>query len=150
MSYELRSIGTVQHSTDGCTIILDPEYADALVLLDRFSHVYVVWWAHKHDTEESRAYRQTEPPYAPGKTHGIFATRAEYRPNPIAMTVCELLAVDVAGGAIRIRNIDAVDATPVVDIKPYYPVCDRVRNARVPEWLSDWPAWFPDEGFGLD
>lgn len=148
MAFEVVPIGAVRRDGGECSIVLEPEYGEALALLDRFSHIVVIWWAHKHDNDESRAHRRTEPPYAPGRVHGIFATRAEYRPNPVAMTVCELLDVDSA--TIRIRNIDAVDGTPVVDIKPYYPVCDRVKDARIPEWLSDWPEWFPEEGFGLD
>jgi tRNA (Thr-GGU) A37 N-methylase len=77
-------------------------FRSALKQLDHFSHVVVFWWADKHDNEKSRSTMQTEPPYAKGKVTGVFATRAEYCPNPIAMTICKLLAVD-GEGLLRLR-----------------------------------------------
>ena len=76
---------------------------------------------------------------------GVFACRAEYRPNPIALTVCKLLAVDEAQGVVRVADIDAYDGTPVVDLKAYFPVCERVKEAHIPAWLSDRPDWIPEE-----
>jgi tRNA-Thr(GGU) m(6)t(6)A37 methyltransferase TsaA len=124
-------------------------FRPALRQLNHFSHVTVFWWADRHDNERSRRIMQTEPPYASGKLTGVFATRAEYRPNPIAMTTCKVLNVDEENGTVRIANIDAYDGTPVVDLKAYFPVCDRVKEATIPEWLSDWPEWMPEEGIGL-
>ncbi len=80
---------------------------------------------------------------------GVFATRAEYRPNPIAVTVCKIMGIDQSEGRLVVGDIDAFDGTPVLDLKPYYPVCDRVEQATIPTWLSDWPTWWPEEGFGL-
>jgi tRNA-Thr(GGU) m(6)t(6)A37 methyltransferase TsaA len=117
--------------------------------LEHFSHVMVFWWADKHDNEQSRSILQTEPPYAQGRVTGVFATRAEYRPNPIAMTTCKIRSVDQEQGFVDIAEIDALDGTPIVDLKAYFPVCDRVKDATIPEWLSDWPDWMPDEGLGL-
>ena len=70
--------------------ILEP-FRPALKQLNHFSHVMIFWWAHKHDNAKSRGALQCEPPYAKGKVTGVFATRAEYRPNPIAMTTCNIL-----------------------------------------------------------
>jgi len=109
----------------------------------------VFWWADRHDNERSRSITQTRPPYASGKLTGVFAARAEYRPNPIAMTTCKMLEVDEGRGTVRVANIDAFDGTPILDLKAYFPVCDRVREATIPEWLSDWPEWIPQEGIGL-
>jgi tRNA (Thr-GGU) A37 N-methylase len=81
---------------------------------------------------------------------GVFATRAEYRPNPIAMTICKLLEVKEAEGVVEIGDIDAIDGSPVLDLKSYYPVCDRVQEVHIPEWLSDWPDWMPEDGLGLE
>jgi tRNA-Thr(GGU) m(6)t(6)A37 methyltransferase TsaA len=148
--YKLRTIGFVRRREDGIRAeILEP-YRPGLRELARFSHVIVLWWAHKHDNERSRSWLQTEPPYAPGKVMGVYGTRAEYRPNPIGLTVCKLKGVDEEKGFVEIAEIDAYDGTPVVDLKAYFPVCDRVREARIPEWLSDWPEWMPDEGLGLE
>ena len=90
------------------------------------------------------------PPYGqnPPKT-GVFATRAEYRPNPIALTTAQILDVDHKKGIIEVQNLDAFDNTPVLDLKAYFPVCDRVKYATIPEWIVGWPEWFPDEGMGL-
>ena len=147
--YELRPVGHIARSGKEVRVQIREPFRPAMQLLDRFTHLIVVWWADKHDNDKSRAELQCEPPYAPGQTHGVFATRAEYRPNPIAITTCKMLCIDEQAGFIQIANIDALDGTPVVDLKPYYPVCDRVRSARIPEWLSDWPDWLPEEGLGL-
>jgi len=48
-----------------------------------------------------------------------------------------------------VQNIDALDGTPVIDLKAYFPVSDRVKDARLPDWLVGWPEWFPEEGLGL-
>ena len=149
-AYRVYPIGYVRRSEDDVYLeILEP-FRPALRQLNHFSHVMVFWWADRHDNERSRAIMQTEPPYASGKLTGVFATRAEYRPNPLAMTTCKVLEVDEGNGTVRIANIDAYDGTPVVDLKAYFPVCDRVKEATIPEWLSDWPEWMPENGLGLE
>lgn len=148
-TYLMFPIGYVRRQEKGINLeILEP-YRAALKQLDRFSHVMVFWWAHKHDNDKSRNALQTKPPYAKDKLTGVFATRAEYRPNPIAMTTCKILKIDEKNGAIQVADIDAFDGTPIVDLKAYFPVCDRVKEAKIPEWLSDWPEWIPEEGIGL-
>jgi tRNA-Thr(GGU) m(6)t(6)A37 methyltransferase TsaA len=148
-TYQMLPIGYVRRTEKTIALeILEP-YRPALKRLDHFSHVIVFWWADKHDNNKSRGALQCRPPYAKDKVTGVFATRAEYRPNPIAMTTCKILGVDEKNGIIRVADIDAFDNTPIVDLKAYYPVCDRVKDARIPEWLSDWPEWMPDTGIGL-
>lgn len=147
--FQIYPIGYIRRSEDVINLeILEP-FRPALKQLDHFSHVMVFWWADKHDNKKSRSATQCEPPYAKGIVTGVFATRAEYRPNPIAMTTCEILKVDEVKGTVQIANIDAYDGTPIIDLKAYFPVCDRVKVAEIPEWLSDWPEWMPKEGIGL-
>lgn len=147
--FRMYPIGYVRREDQEILVeILEP-YRPATKQLDKFSHVMVFWWADKHDNEKSRNIMQTEPPYAQGQVCGVFATRAEYRPNPIAMTTCKIEEVDEAQGIVRVSEIDALDGTPVVDLKAYFPVCDRVQHFQVPEWVSDWPEWLPEEGIGL-
>ena len=62
----------------------------------------------------------------------------------------EILSVDHGTGEVEIVSIDAFDGTPVLDLKAYFPSCDRVRDVRVPKWAADWPEWLPDEGLGLE
>jgi len=147
--YDLYPIGTVRRSEGDIWLEIEERFRPALQQLEHFSHVMVFWWADKLDTEEHRRILETEPPYAQGKVTGVFACRSEYRPNPIAMTTCEIQGVDEAAGIVRVVNIDAYDGTPIVDLKAYFPVCDRVKEAYIPAWLSDWPEWMPDEGMGL-
>jgi tRNA-Thr(GGU) m(6)t(6)A37 methyltransferase TsaA len=147
--YRIYPIGYVRRPENDIYLEILEAFRPALRQLNHFSHIMVFWWADRHDNERSRSIMQTEPPYASGKLTGVFATRAEYRPNPIAMTTCKLLTVDEKDGTVRIANIDAYDGTPVVDLKAYFPVCDRVKEATIPEWLSDWPEWMPEEGIGL-
>jgi tRNA-Thr(GGU) m(6)t(6)A37 methyltransferase TsaA len=148
-TYIIKPIGVVSRTEHGIQVEIMPAYRPAMKQLDHFSHVMVFWWADRHDNPQSRDILQCEPPYASGKRTGVFACRAEYRPNPIAMTVCKILGIDEEQGLLRVGNIDAFDGTPVIDLKAYFPVCDRVQEAQIPEWLSDWPEWLPEEGMGL-
>ena len=148
-AFQMFPIGHIQRNAKTIRLEITEPFRPALKQLDHFSHVMVFWWAHKRDNESSRHILQCEPPYAKGKTTGVFATRAEYRPNAIAMTTCKILAVDEKRGSVTVADIDAYDGTPIVDLKAYFPVCDRVKNAAIPEWLSDWPEWMPEAGIGL-
>ncbi len=147
--YELRPIGTVRR--DGAQIQLEiaEAYRPALKQLEHFSHVMVFWWAGQFDNEEYRNMLQSRPPYAEEHLTGVFATRSPYRPNPIAMTTCPLVAVDEEQGLLTVTDIDAFEGTAILDLKAYFPVCDRVKEAHIPEWLADWPDWMPESGQGL-
>ncbi len=120
------------------------QYRAALEQLDQFSHVIIFWWADRHDNESDRKILRTQLPYAPGVHAGIFACRSEYRPNPIAMTIMPILAIDQASGVITLPWIDALDGSPVLDLKPYLPVSDRVKEVGVAEWMREWPEWMED------
>ena len=148
--FTMYPIGYIRRADNGNYLeILEP-FRPGLKQLNHFSHVMVFWWADKHDNEESRTIMQTNPPYAADKVTGVFACRSEYRPNPIAMTVCKIGKVDEEKGTVEIADIDAYESTPVVDLKAYFPVCDRVKEAYIPEWLEYWPEWMPEEGIGLE
>ena len=138
---QLYPIGTVRNSGESFAVEIAVPFRPALKQLDQFSHVIVLWWADQIDNQQSRSHLQTRPFYAEEHLTGVFACRAEYRPNPIGATVCKILAVDEEQGLVRLEYIDAFDGTPVVDLKAYFPVSDRVKTARIPAWLSDWPEW---------
>jgi len=148
-TYAVSPIGIVKRGPKGNILEIFEHFRPALAQLDSFSHVLVIWWADRHDNEKSRGTLQCRPPYANDTVTGVFACRAEYRPNPIAITVCRIEGVDEGRGTVVIREIDALDGTPILDLKAYFPVCDRVREAHIPKWLRDWPQWMPDEGIGL-
>jgi tRNA-Thr(GGU) m(6)t(6)A37 methyltransferase TsaA len=148
-SYHVNPIGYVRRLGSEIQLqILEP-YRPGLKQLEHFSHVIVLWWADRMDTDQFRSMMQCKPPYAEEHLTGVFATRAEYRPNPVALTTCKLLAVDEQEGIVSVANIDAYDRTAIIDLKAYFPVCDRVQQAQIPAWLADWPDWMPDEGLGL-
>ena len=126
---------------------IQKQYRSALKSLDKFSHIIVVWWAHQNDTEEIRNQKAWSivPPYGenPEET-GIFATRAEYRPNPVAITTTSILEVDEEKGIVKVGGLDAFDGTPIIDLKSYFPISDRVRDCYIAPWLKDWPEWMED------
>lgn len=147
-TFQLHPIGTVHASDEeqSYTVQIDAPYRPALKQLDQFSHVMIFWWADKMDTEKYRRVMTTELPYAPGVEAGVFACRSEFRPNPIAITTMMLLDVDVENGTVVLPYIDAFDGTPVLDLKPYIPISDRIRDFKVAEWIADWPEWMEDAG----
>ena len=117
--------------------------------LEQFSHVLVFWWFSEFQENEYRQVVQNVPPYEAPVT-GVFASRSPVRPNPIGLTTAKILNVDHDRGLVEIANIDAFDDTPIIDLKAYIPVCDRVQAVSVPAWFADWPEWMPPEGLGLE
>ena len=152
-TFYMHPIGRIQRNDESIQIEVDAPFRPALKQLGQFSHVMVFWWADWFDSAEYRENAdllQCQPPYAPEHVSGVFATRAPYRPNPIAMTTCKLLGVDEGQGWVQVADIDAVDGTRVVDLKAYFAVCDRVQEVHLPPWLADWPEWMPENGIGLE
>jgi tRNA (adenine37-N6)-methyltransferase len=100
-----------QHSAEGILEVL-PEYADGLLDIEGFSHLFVIWVF-----DRSKGMELIGTPPADNEPHGVFATRSPSRPNPIGLTVVELISRD--GNKLSLRGIDMLDGTPVLDIKPY-------------------------------
>ena len=98
----------------GGRIEIEPRYADGLRDLDGFSHIVLVYHFHK-----ARNPDMVVTPFLDTETRGLFATRAPARPNPIGLSVVRLLGVE--GNILRIENVDMLDGTPLLDIKPYIP-----------------------------
>jgi len=133
-------VGTVQKKAGTTCLKIAQEYADALKGLDGFSHVVVLYWLDKNDTPEKRSILQTRLQRFPNKpSAGVFASRAPVRPNLIALSVCRILSVD--GNTVHVASIDALDGTPILDLKPHIPNLDSPSNVK----LADW--WRPP-GFG--
>lgn len=100
-----------RHEAEGILELL-PEFAPGLLDIEGFSHLFVIW---AFDRSEGFALVGTPP--SDNRPHGVFATRSPRRPNPIGLTVVELLGRE--GGALRVRGLDMLDGTPILDIKPY-------------------------------
>ncbi|MDO4488810.1 MAG: SAM-dependent methyltransferase [Eubacteriales bacterium] len=128
-------------------IVIDEKYREALNGLNGFSHLEVIWWFSGCDNAEDRSVLTIEKPYKKGPdTIGTFATRSPERPNPIAVSVCSVKAIDYDKGIISLDYFDAFTGTPILDIKPYSPSADRVMEAKVPEWCAHWPGSYEESG----
>jgi tRNA-Thr(GGU) m(6)t(6)A37 methyltransferase TsaA len=107
---------------------LDPRYAAGLKDLELYSHAILLYWMG----DARRDLIQQMPGHLAhlGQPRGTFALRSPVRPNPIALSVVELLAFDAGG--VTVRTVDCVDGTPLLDIKPYFASSDAVPGARRP------------------
>jgi tRNA-Thr(GGU) m(6)t(6)A37 methyltransferase TsaA len=105
-------------------IELDPNLAAGLVDLEGFSHLTLLYHLHR-----ITAPQLTVTPFLDDQPHGIFATRSPARPNPIGLSTVRLVSID--GSRIEIEDVDMVDGTPLLDIKPYVPEFDRRDDVRV-------------------
>ena len=100
-----------QHDAEGTLEIL-PEFEDGLKDIEGFSHLMIVWVFHR-----SQSYELVGRPPSDDRPHGVFATRSPRRPNPIGLTTVEMLARE--GRFLRVRGVDMLDGTPILDLKPY-------------------------------
>jgi tRNA-Thr(GGU) m(6)t(6)A37 methyltransferase TsaA len=107
------------------TVEIDPPYRAALSGIGRFSHLIVLYWMD----EARRDLALQVPGHSEGQPRGTFALRSPVRPNPIALAVVDLLAVDAAAGHLTVRGLDCRDGTPLIDVKPYFASLDAWPDA---------------------
>ena len=110
------------------TLEIYPPYCSALTDLDGFSHIYALYFFHKVSSWQPQVI-----PFLDDQPHGLFATRTPRRPNPIGLSLLEILAVD--GCQIKVAGLDILDNTPLLDIKPYIPSFENPQNIRI-GWLN--------------
>ena len=143
MAIEMRPIGVIHtpfKSLEGMPIqpagargvkgeieIFEP-FQDGLKDLDGFSHVQLLYLFH-----ESRGFKMSVVPFMDTEVRGLFATRAPKRPNPIGLSTVRLQKVSEAG--FEVQDIDILDGTPLLDIKPYVPAFDEAQQVRT-GWLE--------------
>jgi excinuclease ABC subunit A len=144
-NFDIFPIGYVR-KTSGATYldILEP-YIPALKELEHFSHVRILWWFHRLADDRFRRTTQVNPPYENAPRAGVFASRSPVRPNPIGLTTAKIVDVDQQKGMIEVTGIDAYDKTPLIDLKPYIPSCDRVKDSSVAQWFAHWPEWMTED-----
>jgi len=114
-----------------CSIVVEKDYEKALDGIEDFSHVYIIFWMHEIDDAERRKMKTHPRGRIDLPLLGVFATRSPLRPNPIGLTIVELL--ERKDNILVVRGLDAFDGTPVIDIKPYNH-CDKIEDVKVPEW----------------
>ena len=110
------------------TVEIFPEYAEGLMDIDGFSHICLIYHFHL-----SEGFSLKVKPYLDDQLHGVFVTRAPARPNPIGLSIVRLVKIE--GVKLYIRDVDIVDGTPLLDIKPYVPEFD-VREVERIGWLE--------------
>ena len=142
---ELRAIGSVSSPVGDRTdsgwgdvvarITLEPEYAGALTGLDSFSHALVLTYLHQARFDPAKHLRRRPQGREDMPEVGILSQRAKNRPNPIGVTAVEI--VGVGEDFLDVKGLDAIDGTPVLDVKPYFPQYDRVPSPSVPAWVDE-------------
>jgi len=118
-------------------IIVKKELTGALDGLEGYSHVLVLFYLHRVSDEErarTHCHPRGDPRYP---LQGVLATRTQHRPNPIGASVVRLLRR--RRNVLRVQGLDAINGTPVLDIKPYIPHYDAPSEVRVPEWITQPP-----------
>ena len=110
------------------TIEIESDYSDGLKDIEGFSHIILLYHFHL-----SKDYSLKVKPFLDDNLHGVFSTKAPRRPNPIGMSVVKLVSVDDC--VLHIEDVDIVDGTPLLDIKPYVPQFDA-REAERLGWLD--------------
>jgi tRNA-Thr(GGU) m(6)t(6)A37 methyltransferase TsaA len=132
ISYSVHPIGHVEIQDDKTRIVLNPKYRPALLRLDDFSHIWVIWWFDRNDTPAMREILQVHPRRDDrNPLSGVFATRAPVRPNLVGLSLCRVISVNE--NVIEIDGIDAFAGTPVLDLKPYIPRLESIPDARTPQ-----------------
>jgi tRNA-Thr(GGU) m(6)t(6)A37 methyltransferase TsaA len=124
------------------TLVLEPghNFDHALEDIEQWEFLWLVFWFHLNS-----GWRPKVSPPRSSQRRGVFATRSPYRPNPIGLSVVRLVRVN--GLSLELENVDLLDGTPILDIKPYVAYTDSIPDAR-DGWLGQAPA-DPDPGFEL-
>lgn len=116
-----------KHEEEG-VLEIRPDLEPGLQDIEGFSHLYVIWAFHMAEGPQLVAH-----PPSDDRPHGVFATRSPRRPNPLALTVVELLGRD--GPRLRVRGVDMLDGTPILDVKPYLSSVPSEKLRR--GWLDE-------------
>jgi tRNA-Thr(GGU) m(6)t(6)A37 methyltransferase TsaA len=113
---------------------LDPKFSDALDGLENNSHVVVIFWLDRVDEERRKILKLHPKGREDLPLVGVFATRSPARPNPIGIRAVKILNRE--GNTLDVLGLDALNGTPVLDLKPYSLKHDFVENAKVPNWVK--------------
>lgn len=119
-----KNMGAARATGKPATVRIDEAYRPGLEGLERASHVIILTWLG----HAPRDLIVQKPRHAAGAS-GVFALRSPARPNPVGLHVARLVSIDVASGVLELDAIDAMDSTPVIDLKPYLPSVDALADA---------------------
>lgn len=131
--FEIFPIGYIRKKEKRVGIEIVPEFSDALLGLEGFSHMHVLYWFHANDEPQKRNVLQVHPRKDKNlPLTGVFATHSPMRPNLVALSLCQI--VSIKDKHICIDEIDAFDGSPVIDIKCYIPKDQPLGGLRLPDW----------------
>ena len=114
-------------------IVINEEYLDCLEGIEDFSHLIILFWTHKVPNNARQIKKIHPAGLKKMPIKGIFATRSPVRPNPICKTTVKL--IERKGATLVVEGLDAIDSTPVVDIKPHIPFYDSPLNVKLADWM---------------
>ncbi|SHI21811.1 tRNA-Thr(GGU) m(6)t(6)A37 methyltransferase TsaA [Butyrivibrio fibrisolvens DSM 3071] len=118
---------------DTSTVVLNDEFKTGLTGLEDFSHAIILFHLDKAKYEKEKHLQRRPQNRDDMPLVGIFSQRGKDRPNQIGMTSVEIISV--TNSTLTVKGLDAIDGTPILDIKPYYPVYDK-KDAKVPKWVD--------------
>ncbi|MDP3995767.1 MAG: tRNA (N6-threonylcarbamoyladenosine(37)-N6)-methyltransferase TrmO [bacterium] len=112
-------------------IIINKKFTKALTGIEKYSHIVVVYWMDK-----VKDYVMTHQPQDKKEVPivGIFACRCPQRPNPIGITTVKLMGR--RGNKLKVKGLDVLNRTPIIDVKPYWPQYDKVVKEKMPGWIN--------------
>lgn len=132
--FNIFPVGVIRKQNEDVRIEIYEKYRDALLGLDDFSHITVCYWFHENDTPEKRKTMQVHPrKNKQNPLRGVFATHSPLRPNLIALSVCKIMSIK--DNTIFIEKIDALDGSPVIDIKCFIPSSAQASEIKLPDWV---------------
>jgi tRNA-Thr(GGU) m(6)t(6)A37 methyltransferase TsaA len=117
-----------------CRAVVAAEYREGLAALEGFSHLILIYWMDRLGERGAGEPKLAFTPPFDAAPRGVFATRAPFRPNPVALSVVRFHGF-AAPGVLRVTNLDCADGTPLIDIKPYLPTTDSEPGASM-GWLA--------------
>jgi len=112
-------------------LVINPIYENALEGIEGFSHLNIIFWMHHISKKERNNLKARPRGRRDMPLLGVFATRSPQRPNPIGLTLVKL--IERRGNIVTVKGLDAIDGTPILDLKPY-DAWDRAERIRVPSW----------------
>ena len=145
----LSQLGRIRKQAGQYFIEINECFEDYADILKGYSHIKIVWWFHKFETDKYRRILECDPPYENAPRTGVFASRSPVRPNPIAITTAKVLDIDENMKRIKVSSLDCFDKTFCLGISPYVPNKDCVVEYRLPDWLNHWPEWLDDNEFTI-
>ena len=122
--YKDRKESPPQGREEICWIEVSEQYAEGLKDIEGFSHLILLYWFHQGNDYSL----QVKTPWS-SELHGVFATRSPDRPNPVGFSVVEL--IEREGNKLKVKGLDALEGTPLIDIKPYLPEIDAKTNVKI-------------------